>query len=145
MWPTSCPTALPCGLNSPLPRKQTQAKEELKYAPPTIQNSKKRRDEGTEYILEFNRDSVRLAEKSGFKFGSAAEMPMTATYDLFYYAFLMHSPLVSREFTEKIIDGWGGINNLPDGLMQRLIALYIVPFNTVLDDDVKNPKATIVL
>lgn len=101
--------------------------------------------EGTEYILEFNRDSVRLAEKSGFKFGSAAEMPMTATYDLFYYAFLMHSPLVSRELTEKIIDGWGGINNLPDGLMQRLIALYIVPFNTVLDDDVKNPKATIVL
>ena len=101
--------------------------------------------EGTEYSLEFNRDSVRMAEKGGFNFGSAAEMPMTATYDLLYYSFLMHSPLVSREFTEKIIDGWGGVNNMPEGLMQRLIALYIVPFNTVLDDAVKNQQATIAL
>ena len=46
-------------------------------------------DTGKVYTLEFNRDTVRRAEKNGFSIDDCSKFP-TMCYDLWYYAFLMH-------------------------------------------------------
>lgn len=102
---------------------------------------------GVDYTLEFNRESVRFAEMRGFDLNDIDKFPMTRIPDLFYYSFRMHHKNVSREKTDKIIfDEFGGIGNLPDGLMERLIMLYAEPFNgTNVGDKPKNSKITVEL
>lgn len=101
-------------------------------------------ESGVDYTLEFNRESVKFAEARGFDIDDVDRYPMTKTYELFYYAFRMHHRNVSREKTDKIIDDWGGIVNIPDGVMERLGMLYAVPFGTLKDkEDTNPPKVTV--
>ena len=57
----------------------------------------------------------------------------------------MHHKSVSREKTDKIIDGWGGIKNIPDGVLERLGMLYSQPFETLKDEETKNSKVVVEL
>lgn len=99
---------------------------------------------GADYTLEFNRESVKFAEARGFVIDDVDRFPMTKTYELFYYAFRMHHRNVSREKTDKIIDDWGGVANIPDGVLERLGMLYSAPFGTLRDEGEKNPpKVTV--
>ena len=102
-------------------------------------------ENGIDYTLEFNREAIRFAEARGFDLNDIDKFPMSRIPDLFYYAFRMHHKNVSREKTDRIIfDDWGGIGNLPDGLMERLIMLYAEPFNALNDEgEGKNPTATV--
>lgn len=102
---------------------------------------------GTEYTLEFNRDSVRFAESRGFDLSDLSKFPMTKVYELFFYAFRMHHKNISREKTDNIIDEeWGGIGGLPDGLLERLALLFTQPFNSMkTEDERKNSKLTVEL
>lgn len=104
-------------------------------------------ESGVEYTLEFNRESVVFAEQRGFNLDSIDKYPMTMIPALFFYSFRMHHRNVSREKTDKFIfDVWGGIGNLPDGLLERLVMLYAEPFNgTKTDDEAKNSKLTVEL
>lgn len=104
-------------------------------------------DTGTVYTLEFNRDSVRFAEARGFDIGDVDRFPMTKIPELFYYSFRMHHKNVSREKTDKFIfEVWGGIGNLPDGLLERLILLYAEPFSaTEVGETPKNDQLTVEL
>ena len=104
-------------------------------------------ESGTEYTLEFNRESVRYAESRGFKVEDVANYPMSKIPELWFYAFRMHHRNVSREKTDKMIfEDFGGINDLPDGLIERLFQLYNEPFEaTKTEDERKNSKLTVEL
>lgn len=104
-------------------------------------------ESGTEYTLEFNRDSIKFAESRGFRAEDVADFPMSKIPELFFYAFRMHHKNVSREKTDKMIfEDWGGINDLPDGLIERLFQLYNEPFEaTKTEDERKNSKLTVEL
>lgn len=102
----------------------------------------------TKYTLEFNRDTVRRAERSGFVIESLGKTPMTSIPEFFYYAMLMHQPKVTRTEVEHILFdpnyGFGGISNIPEGVMERLGELYTVPFSTITDES-KNCNVTVEL
>ena len=99
-----------------------------------------------EYTLEFDRESVYFAEARGFNIDDVSRMPMTKIHELFYYAFRMHHPKVSRQKTDKMLDDEiGGIGNLPDGFIERLYLLYSAPFDSMVEDngEEKNAKVQI--
>ena len=98
-----------------------------------------------DYTLEFNRESVKFAEARGFDIDDVGKYPLTKIPELFYYAFRMHHKNVSREKTDRILfDELGG---LPKGAIERLGALYAVPFEALNSEDnkAKNPKVTVEL
>lgn len=89
----------------------------------------KNTEDGVEYTLEFNRESVKFAEMRGFKIDDLGEYPMTKIPELFFYAFRMHHKNVSREKTDKILfEELGGI---PEGMLERLAELYAQPFEAL--------------
>ena len=100
---------------------------------------------GMDYVLEFNRDTVRWMESRGFKFSDVGDFPMTYVYDFFWYAFRMHHRNISREKTDRIIDDWGGINNIPAGVLERLGQLYAETSSTMKDGNDRPPKVTVEL
>lgn len=97
---------------------------------------------GEKYTLEFSRETVRWAERRGFKYADVSDYPMTGVYDIFWYAFRMHHPGIDRRKTDKIIDDWGGIENIPDGVLERIGELYSAPFSTMRDEN-NPPKVTV--
>lgn len=79
-------------------------------------------ENGITYVLEFNRESVRFAEKNGFNIINVKDYSVTGSEDLFFYAFRMHHRNIARNQTDKLIQRWGGA--LPESLLLRLIDLY---------------------
>ena len=104
-------------------------------------------ENGTDYTLEFDRDSVRFAEARGFDIDDVGKYPMTKIPELFFYAFRMHHKSVSREKTDRIL--FEELGGLPDGAAERLGALYAAPFEALSNKDsngkVKNSKMTVEL
>lgn len=103
------------------------AKREVneKVKPLTLRDT----ETGEEFILEFNRESIRFAEARGFDINDVAKYPLTKIPELFFYAFRMHHKNVARERTDRILfDDLGG---LPDGALERLAMLYSEPFNAL--------------
>ena len=93
-------------------------------------------ENGDAFTLEFNRESVYFAEQRGFNIDEIDKYPMTKIHELFFYAFRMHHKSISRQKTDKILDeDLGGIGNLPDGFIERLVMLYTAPFDTMVDKD----------
>lgn len=98
------------------------------------------------YVLEFNRDTVKFAEDRGFDIQGFSEgkAPMTGTADLFYYAFRMHHPKMSKAETDRMLfEEMGGV---PDGMVKRLIELYAEPFKVLTSEEGeerKNSKLTV--
>ena len=89
-------------------------------------------DDGRDYTLEFDLESVRFAQQRKFDTDDLARYPVVAGEDLFYYAFRKNHKNISRDKTDKILwEKLGGIGNLPDGFMERLILLYYDPINAV--------------
>ena len=100
-------------------------------------------ENGIDYTLEFNRESVRFAEQRGFDIEDVGRYPMTKIPELFFYSFRMHHKNVSREKTDRILfDELGG---MPDGMAERLGALYAAPFEALSNGDKegKNRKMTV--
>lgn len=95
------------------------------------------------YTLEFNRESVKYAESRGFSVSDVDKYPLTKVYELFYYAFRMHHKNIARNQTDEIFDSLGGIVNAPDGLLEKLGALYVAPFEATGDVSPKNAKLTV--
>ena len=98
-------------------------------------------EENEEYTLEFNRESIRFAEMRGFDIADVSKFPMTKLPELFYYAFRMHHRNVSREKTDKILFEYLG--GMPDGMAERLGALYSAPFDALNAKDGKPKNARI--
>ena len=97
-------------------------------------------DEGREYTLEYSRKTVAKAEQAGLDVNQIDSKTMTMVPILFWGAFLMHHPYMTREQTDKILfDGLGGLG---DEEMAYLGKLYAEPFTTLIasEDDGKNPR-----
>ena len=95
-------------------------------------------EEQVDYTLEFNRESVKFAEMRGFDISDVGKFPMTKLPELFYYAFRMHHKSVSREKADRILfDYLGG---MPEGMAERLGALYSAPFEALTADEDKKGK-----
>ena len=119
------------------------AKKEVneKVKPLTLRDT----ESGEEFVLEFNRESIRFAEARGFDINDVAKYPLTKIPELFFYAFRMHHKNIARERTDRILfDDLGG---LPDGALERLALLYSEPFNaltnTAENGESKNSKVMV--
>ena len=94
---------------------------------------------GKEYTLEFNRKSVIKAEQAGLDINQLESKSMTMIPILFWGAFLMHHPHMTREQTDKILFEYLG--GMPDGMAERLGALYSAPFDALNAKDGKPKNA----
>ena len=97
-------------------------------------------DEGREYTLEYSRKSVVKAENAGLDVNQLESKSMTMIPLLFWGAFLMHHPHMTKEQTDKILfDGLGGLS---ENEMAYLGKLYAAPFQTLIasEDEGANPR-----
>jgi len=96
-------------------------------------------ENGKEYTLEFSRKSVAKAEQAGLDINQIESKVMTMTPILFWGAFLMHHPHMTREQTDKILyEGLGGLNAEE---LSKLGELYAEPFKTLIaGDEEANPR-----
>ena len=103
-------------------------------------------ENGIDYTLEFNRETIKFAEARGFDIDDVGKYPMSKLPELFYYAFRMHHKNVSREKTDRIL--FEDLGGMPNGMAERLGALYAVPFEALTNNDgekAKNSKMTVEL
>ena len=98
-------------------------------------------ENGIDYTLEFNRETVKFAEGRGFDISDVGKFPMTKLPELFWYAFRMHHKNVSREKTDRIL--FEELGGMPDGMAERLGALYSTPFEALSADEGKRKNARI--
>lgn len=99
---------------------------------------------GDVFVLEFDRASVKFAEARGFKINSLDEgLNMSVIEDLFFYAFHKHQPSKKKEETNNIL--YNKLHGMPGGMIERLVELYLQPFNTLVqtDDEAKNAQMTV--
>lgn len=104
-------------------------------------------EDGREYTLEFSRKTVTFAEQRGFSIGDIGTRPMTAIPELFWYAFRMHHPNVSKQEADDIL--FNQLRGLSEEALERLGALYDAPFSTLVDTEdageEKNAQAKMLL
>ena len=96
-------------------------------------------DEGREYTLEFSRKTVAKTEQAGLDVNKLDSASMTMIPLLFWGAFLMHHPHMTRDQTDKILfEGLGGMN---EEEMTYLGKLYAQPYQTLIaSEDEANPR-----
>ena len=103
-------------------------------------------EDGKEYTLEFSRETVSMAERSGFSRGAAGDQMMTFLPDLFFFAFKMHHPTIKREKTDDIL--FNKLQGLTNEELSRLLELFEQPYTTLIhideeDDTRKNSRVTV--
>ena len=97
-------------------------------------------EEGREYTLEFSRKTVAKTEQAGLDVNRLESASMTMIPIMWWGAFLMHHPHMTREQTDKILfDGLGGLN---EAEMSYLGKLYAAPFQTLIasEEEGENPR-----
>lgn len=92
----------------------------------------------TLYTLEFNRKTIKAAERNGFDISEVGKYPMTKPVELFYYAMRMHQPWVTMDKAEEIFDALDIRNS--EGVLKRLLELYNEPFRSMQGDDEGSEK-----
>ncbi len=95
---------------------------------------------GREYTLEYSRKTVAKAEQAGLDVNRLESQSMTMIPLLFWGAFLMHHPYMTKEQTDKIL--FEGLNGLSEKEMAHLGKLYAAPFQTLVasEEDGANPR-----
>lgn len=102
------------------------------------------------YVLEFDRNTVKLAERNGFpltpfnKDKFVDEIDMVTLEQLFYYSFQMHNRGTSKQITDNIL--YEELGGMPVEMLIRLVELYLLPYTTLISGDgekAKNSKLTI--
>lgn len=99
---------------------------------------------GDVFVLEFDRAVVKFAEARGFKINSLESgLSISAIEELFFYAFRKHQPKLSKADTDNIL--YNKLHGMPDGMMERLAELYLLPFNTLIqsEEETKNSTMTV--
>lgn len=87
--------------------------------------------EGTEYIMEFDRDTVSQTEKAfDISIADVRDGKISAFYGLFHGAFLKHHPNIKTPTVEKLLE------LMPDkqGMFRNLAMMYGNCVNTLLDE-----------
>jgi len=101
-------------------------------------------ENGIDYTLEYNRESIKFAESKGFDIADVTKQPMNKLPELFFYAFRWHHKNMARANTDALLEKMGGF---PDGLIERLGQLYAVPYETLIqgETDQKNSQVVVEL
>ena len=97
--------------------------------------------ENESFTLEFNRASVEYAEKHGFSIEELTSGAyLSGTSELFYYAFRMHHPRMTKAQTDEIL--FEELGGMPDGMAERLGELFAEPYNALVqtEENAKNSK-----
>lgn len=85
----------------------------------------------TQYTLEYNRASVQVLEKQGFRLDQIEAQPLTMVTLLFAGAFLMHHKNVNPKLIEDIFRKFKNrgelIANLVEMYQEPLVALFDEP------------------
>jgi len=100
---------------------------------------------GEVYELDFNRDSIRFAEKREFVMEDILKYPTTKIPELFFYAFRKNHRNIARDKTDALLEKMGG---LPSSALERLIQLYrqaAYANIVVLDDEEETKNGTVTL
>ena len=98
---------------------------------------------GEEYTLEFSRETIAYAEDHGFSKEDFDTKTMVRMPELFFYAFRMHHPEVTREQADGILfNDLGGVSS---ELAHRLVELYNEGYKSLINvsGKPKNPKLTV--
>lgn len=96
-------------------------------------------DESREYTLEFSRKTVAKTEAAGFDIHRLESASMTMLPLMFWGAFLMHHPYMTKDQTDKIL--FEGLKGLNDEELAHLGKLYAEAFNTLIaKEDAGNPR-----
>lgn len=105
------------------------------------------------YVLEFDRASVREAEKSGFKIDSVIDlsdeengglkMAIAPLEDLFFHSFRKHQPFMNKNATNRIL--YDELCGMPTAMIARLVELYMYPFNTLINTDEESKNASLTI
>lgn len=99
------------------------------------------------YTLEFNWNSVSSAERAGLTLQDVMKMetPATTIPLLFFAAFKMHNPEVTRKDTDNIL--FNEMGGLSQEVLARLVELFIAPYNSLMrdesDEERKNVKISL--
>lgn len=97
-----------------------------------------------QYVLDFTRDSVKWAERQGFKVQVLEEgVSISGIDDLFYYSFHAHYPDIKRAEAERIAKK--NLGGYTPELIERLVQLYLVPIQEMMatEETLKNADMTI--
>ena len=104
-------------------------------------------EDGREFVLEFNRRTVQMAEKAGVSLEDIDKRIMSAIPELFYYAFKMHHAWIKRDETDRIL--FDGFKGLTEDELKRLVELYTAPYETLLNSsesgEEKNARTVTIL
>lgn len=96
-------------------------------------------ENGREYTLEYSRKTVAKVERAGLDIGKIDSSPMTMIPLLFWGAFLMHHPNMTKEQTDAIL--FDGLNGLESEEVTYLGKLYSEPFKTLVSsEETANPR-----
>lgn len=87
--------------------------------------------EKKEYVLEYNRQSVKTMESQGFVLEDISAKPMTMIPMLFSGAFIKNCRGTKRAVIDEIYEGIGDKN----ALMEALIEMYAETLSTLTDDN----------
>lgn len=100
---------------------------------------------GIKYTLEFDRETVKVAEMHGFVISELEDKMMTKIPELFFWAFRKHHKNLSRSQTDDIL--FNKLNGMPEGMMERLGQLYIAPYESLVqnEDTAKNARMAVEL
>ena len=85
--------------------------------------------ENKEYVLEYNRQSVKMMEGQGFVLDELASKPMTMIPLLFSGAFIKNCKGIKRNTIDEIYSGIGDKNALLEALME----MYAETLSTLTD------------
>ena len=120
--------------------KTVEAKNAKTVKPITLKDD----NNGDVFVLEFDRNTVKFAEARVFKINSLDEgLSISNFEELFFYAFRKHQPKMSKADTDHIL--YDKLQGMPDGMLERLVELYLLPFNSLIQtgDEAKNPTMTV--
>ena len=87
--------------------------------------------EKKEYVLEYNRQSVKQMEGQGFVLDEIASKPMTMIPMLFSGAFIKNCRGTKRATIDAIYEGIGD----KTALMEALMEMYAETLSTLTDDN----------
>lgn len=93
-------------------------------------------DDGKEYILSFDRKTVKRMEKNGFRIEDTWEHPVLGIPELFHGAFQIKQQGITREQTEKILEGVAN----KEALIMKLIEMYQEPVDTLFNEPKEEAK-----
>lgn len=86
--------------------------------------------QGTEYVLEFTRNTVKRMEANGFVPDDVQRKPMSLIPELFAGAFMANHRWVKRTLIDEMFD------TMPNKmeLLNKLIEMYNEPYAAILEE-----------